>query len=101
MLKLTEQLDLGGLNVKIDLERRWKMRRLIGIILIVQAVLTYLILNELNRLSVFLIDLILFWGEDDGLVLSWSGELSWVTHVGLAIVIILGIYFILTKKREK
>lgn len=30
------------------------MRRLVGIILIVQAVLTYLILNALNRLSVFL-----------------------------------------------
>lgn len=73
------------------------MRRLVGILLIVQAVLTYLILNALNRLSVFIIDRVLAMGEDDGLILSWSGELHLVTYVILAIVIILGIYFILTK----
>ena len=73
------------------------MRRLVGVFLIVQVVLTYLILNALNRLSVFVTDRALAMGEEDGLILSWSGELPLLTYVILAIVIILGIYFILTK----
>jgi len=40
-------------------------------------------------------------GKDDGLILSWSGELPLVTYVVLAIVIILGIYFILTREKVK
>jgi len=74
------------------------MKRIIGVFLIVQAVLTYLILDALNQISVSITEAAVHM-KSGGFTLSWSDELSFVTYALLILVVILGIYFTLTKEK--
>ena len=74
------------------------MKRIIGVFFIVQAVLTYLILDALNQISVSITEAAVHM-KSGGLTLSWSDELSFITYVLLILVVILGLYFTLTKEK--
>ena len=75
------------------------MKRLIGIFFIVQAVVTYLILDALNQISVSITEAAVHL-ESGGLTLSWSDNLPLVTYVFLIIIFILGVYFALAKEKK-
>ncbi|WP_274307468.1 hypothetical protein [Solibacillus daqui] len=76
------------------------MKRLVGIFFIVQAIVTYLILDALNQLSVSISEAAVHM-KTGGLTLSWSDDLPLVTYVFLIIIVILGIYFTLAKEKKK
>jgi uncharacterized membrane protein YqhA len=75
------------------------MKRLIGILVIVQALLTYLILESLNNVSVSLTEAAVHM-ESGGLTLSWSDQLPFLTYAVLVIVVILGIYISLVREKK-
>lgn len=76
------------------------MKRLVGIFFIVQAIVTYLILDALNQISVSVSEAAVHM-KTGGLTLSWSDDLPLVTYVFLIIIVILGIYFTLAKEKKK
>ncbi|MFS0876102.1 hypothetical protein [Solibacillus isronensis] len=76
------------------------MKRLVGIFFIVQALLAYLILDALNRLSVSITEAAVHM-ESGGLTLTWSDELPLVTYAFLIFVVIFGIYFTVTKEKKQ
>ncbi|KIL43088.1 hypothetical protein [Jeotgalibacillus campisalis] len=75
------------------------MKRVVGIFLIIQTVLTYLILRALNQVSVSITEAAVH-TKSGGLTLSWSDDLSAITYILLIIVVIPSIYLILAKNKK-
>ncbi|MGA4722210.1 hypothetical protein [Fictibacillus nanhaiensis] len=75
------------------------MNKIVGIFIIVQVILTGLILNGLQAISNSI--LISAVHQKRGLnTISWSDNLSTVTYVVLALIVLIGFYLILLKEKS-
>lgn len=75
------------------------MNKLVGIFIIVQVILTGLILNGLHAISNSI--LIAAVHQKRGInTISWSDNLSTITYVVLAVIVLIGLYLVLSKENH-
>lgn len=76
------------------------MKRLIGIIITVQVVLTFLILNALNDVSSSIKQAAVRLKSGD-ITMSWSNNLSITSYIILLAIGSIGVYLALVKEKNK